>query len=57
MGVYLPFHSSIAKQGEDARRDLHAARRAAHRGNTPGGMWKNLDESAKENRADASEKE
>ena len=45
VGVYLPFYSSLAKSGEEARRQLHT--QGVER--TPGGVWKNLNEAAKHN--------
>ena len=45
LGVYLPFYSSLAKSGEEARRQLHT--QGVER--TPGGVWKNLNEAAKHN--------
>ena len=44
MGLYLPFYSSAAKQGEEARRQLHM--RDLGQEKAPGGVWKNLNAAA-----------
>jgi len=43
MGIYLPFYSSAAKKGEEARRQLHG-KGGAQGGGGVGGIWKNIDE-------------
>jgi hypothetical protein len=50
MGLYLPFYSQAARNGEEARRQLHKTH--ARGENTPGGMWKNLNDAAKHAKED-----
>mmetsp|Transcript_16527 Transcript_16527/g.18677 ORF Transcript_16527/g.18677 Transcript_16527/m.18677 type:complete len:81 (-) Transcript_16527:331-573(-) len=50
MGVYLPFYSQAARQGEGARRKLHDGSGGAQ-GVTAGGVWSNLDKIKKSQQA------
>lgn len=53
MGLYLPFYSSVAKQGEEARRQLHAKDLGVDR--APGGVWKNLNNATRSKKQEGAE--
>jgi len=53
MGMYLPFYSSAAKSGEEARRQLHL--KAGGKDHAPGGVWKNINRAVKHSKEEEAE--